>query len=59
MFDIDNIIPLDKLITRLMTDLKLADSSGNLHSSKNQKKSSALFYLMELKALREVTSKRQ
>ena len=58
MFDIDNIIPLDKLITRLTTDLKLADISGNLHSSKNKKKSSTLFYLMELKALREVTSKR-
>ena len=58
MFDIDDIIPLDKLITRLTTDLKLADSSGNLYSPKNKKKSSALFYLMELKAFREVTSKR-
>lgn len=49
----DSIIPLDKLISRLKGDLKLADANGNPESSKNQKKASALFYLMELKALQE------
>ena len=55
-----DLIPLEKLISRLRTDLKLADNYATHYSAdisnetrkKNKKKASLLFYLEELKALK-------
>lgn len=56
---IDEVIPLDKLISRLRTDLKLskiyADKYGKPSSNevkhKNKRKASMLWYLEQLKEL--------
>ena len=55
-----DLIPLEKLISRLRTDLKLADNYATYYSAdisnetrkKNKKKASLLFYLEELKELK-------
>ena len=55
----DNIIPLDKLISRLRTDLKLSKSYADKHGGpssnevkhKNKRKASMLWYLERLKEL--------